>query len=253
MSSQTVAIAPGARVLISDAEWIVKRVDRTGTGGQSIQVVGVSQIVRHKEARFLSEIEGKSITVLDPAETELVTYPSSQFRNSRLYLESLLRQSPPTGNNLWIGHAQGRSYIPGPQRGRWASKADEQKAVKRQQGQGQLRKTATEETRRVDREIIRALLRNRSYAASLSVRSRKYSEAAIDSRRLIQPKSHFRQTLTGTPKQLRNRSIWLSFVTSWLIWRLKATSDVSRCSSHLEKRRTGTLCQPRLPIMPPQN
>jgi SNF2 family DNA or RNA helicase len=112
MSSQTAAIAPGARVLIRDAEWIVKRVDRTGTGGQSIQVVGVSQIVRHKEARFLSEIEGKSITVLDPAETELVTDPSSQFRNSRLYLESLLRQSPPTGNDLWIGHRAAIDDLP---------------------------------------------------------------------------------------------------------------------------------------------
>jgi hypothetical protein len=60
------AIAPGARVLIRGAEWIVKRVDRTGTGGQSIQAVGVSEIVRHKEARFLSEIEGKGITVLTP-------------------------------------------------------------------------------------------------------------------------------------------------------------------------------------------
>ena len=112
MSSPTAAIAPGARVLIRDAEWIVKRVDRTGTGGQSIQVVGVSQIVRHKEARFLSEIEGKSITVLDPAETELVTDPSSQFRNSRLYLESLLRQSPPTGNDLWIGHRAAIDDLP---------------------------------------------------------------------------------------------------------------------------------------------
>lgn len=112
MSSQTAAIAPGARVLIRDAEWIVKRVDRTGTGGQSIQVVGVSQIVRHKEARFLSEIEGKSITLLDPAETELVTDPSPQFRNSRLYLESLLRQSPPTGNDLWIGHRAAVDDLP---------------------------------------------------------------------------------------------------------------------------------------------
>jgi hypothetical protein len=91
------AIAPGARVFIRDAEWIVKRVDRTGTGGQSIQVVGVSEIVRYKEARFLSEIEGKSITVLDSAETELVPDASLQFRNSRLYLEGLLRQAPPTG------------------------------------------------------------------------------------------------------------------------------------------------------------
>ena len=99
-------------MLIRDAEWIVKRVDRTGTGGQSIQVVGVSQIVRHKEARFLSEIVGKSITVLDPAETELVTDSWPQFRNSRLYLESLLRQSPPTGNDLWIGHRAAIDDLP---------------------------------------------------------------------------------------------------------------------------------------------
>jgi hypothetical protein len=106
------AIAPGARVLIRDAEWIVKRVDRTGTGGHSIQVIGVSQIVRHKEARFLSEIEGKGITILDPAETELVPDSSPQFRNSRLYLESLLRQSPPMGNDLWIGHRAAIDNLP---------------------------------------------------------------------------------------------------------------------------------------------
>ncbi|MDM7995622.1 MAG: DEAD/DEAH box helicase [Acidobacteriota bacterium] len=105
-------IAPGARVQIRDAEWIVKRVDRTGTGGWSIQVVGVSEIVRHKEARFLSEIEGKGITVLNPAETELVADSSAQFRNTRLYLESLLRQSPPTGKDLWIGHRAAIDDLP---------------------------------------------------------------------------------------------------------------------------------------------
>ena len=77
-------IAPGARVLVRDAEWIVRRVDRTGTGGQSIQVIGVSEIVRNKEARFLTEIEGKSITVLDPAETELVPDALAPVPNSRL-------------------------------------------------------------------------------------------------------------------------------------------------------------------------
>jgi hypothetical protein len=91
------AIAPGARVFIRDAECIVKRVVRTGTGGQTIQVFGVSEIVRHKEARFLSEIEGKSITILDPADPELLPESSPQFRNSRLYLESLLHRSPLQG------------------------------------------------------------------------------------------------------------------------------------------------------------
>ena len=108
----TGVIAPGARVLIRDAEWVVRRVDRTGTGGQSIQVIGISEIVRNKEARFLSEIEGKGITVLDPAETELVSDSSPQYRNSRLFLESLLRQSPPTGNDLWIGHRAAIDDLP---------------------------------------------------------------------------------------------------------------------------------------------
>jgi hypothetical protein len=112
MTTQSSTFAPGARVLIRDAEWIVKRVDPTGTGGRSLQVIGVSEIVRHKEARFLAEIEGKGITVLDPAETELVADTSAQFRNSRLYLESLLRQSPPTGKDLWIGHRAAIDDLP---------------------------------------------------------------------------------------------------------------------------------------------
>lgn len=108
----TAALAPGARVLIRDAEWIVKRKDRTSTGGYSLHVVGVSEIVRHREARFLTEIEGKGITVLDPADTELIVDTSPQFRNSRLYLESLLRQSPPTGSDLWIGHRAAVDDLP---------------------------------------------------------------------------------------------------------------------------------------------
>ena len=49
--------APGARVVIRDAEWLVRKVDRTSTGGQSITVVGISELVKDKEAIFLSRIE----------------------------------------------------------------------------------------------------------------------------------------------------------------------------------------------------
>ena len=83
-------LAPGARVEIRSAEWIVRRVDATSTGGYSLLVTGVSEIVRDKEARFLTEIEGKGIKVLDPAETELVPDPSPQFRNS----QALYRKPP---------------------------------------------------------------------------------------------------------------------------------------------------------------
>jgi hypothetical protein len=97
-------LAPGARVEIRDAEWMIRRVDSTSTGGKSLLVTGISEIVRGREARFLTEIEGKFLKVLDPAETALVADPSAQFRQTRLYIESLLRQSPPTDSDLWIGH-----------------------------------------------------------------------------------------------------------------------------------------------------
>jgi len=106
------ALAPGARVLIRDAEWILKRRDRTASGGYSLLVVGVSEIVRNREARFLTDVAGETITVLDPAGTELVSDSSPQFRNTRLYLESLLRQSPPAGSDLWIGHRAAIDPLP---------------------------------------------------------------------------------------------------------------------------------------------
>lgn len=105
-------IAPGARVEIRGLEWIVRRVDSTSTGGVSIAATGVSELVRGREARFLSEIEGKGIVLLDPAETTLVPDPSPQFRDTRLYLEALLRQSPPTGSGIWIGHRAAMDLLP---------------------------------------------------------------------------------------------------------------------------------------------
>ncbi len=104
-------LAPGARVVIRDAEWIVKRVDRSSSGGESVQVVGVSGIVRDRTARFLTAID-KDIKVLDPADTELVPDESPQFRDTKLYLESLFRQSPPTDNDLYIGHLAAIDDLP---------------------------------------------------------------------------------------------------------------------------------------------
>ena len=61
----------GARIVVRDAEWLVRRVDRTSSGGQALGVVGISELVRDKEAIFLTEIE-QSIEVLDPVQTKLV-------------------------------------------------------------------------------------------------------------------------------------------------------------------------------------
>ena len=47
-------LAPGARVLIRDAEWLIRRVDVTSTGGRAIAVTGVSEIVGNRETIFLT-------------------------------------------------------------------------------------------------------------------------------------------------------------------------------------------------------
>ncbi len=104
-------LAPGARIVVRDAEWLVRRVDRTSTGGQAIRVVGVSELVRGREAIFLDEIE-RSIEVLDPVNTRLVQDASSAYQASLVYMESLLRQTPPTDENLYIGHRAAMDLVP---------------------------------------------------------------------------------------------------------------------------------------------
>ncbi|MBN1446410.1 MAG: DEAD/DEAH box helicase [Bacteroidetes bacterium] len=96
-------LAPGLRVLIRDAEWIVKRVDAASDGGHAVHVTGVSDVVRDREAVFLTRIED-AIEVLDPARTALLPDTSPGFRDARLYIEALLRRTPPADGDLCIGH-----------------------------------------------------------------------------------------------------------------------------------------------------
>lgn len=111
MISNSKVYAPGARVVVRDAEWLVRRVDRTSTGGQALTVVGISELVKDKEAKFLTDID-KSIKVVDPAETMLVPDKSSSYQASLLFIEGLLRQTPPTDENLYIGHMGAMDYVP---------------------------------------------------------------------------------------------------------------------------------------------
>lgn len=95
--------APGARVEVRGEEWVVRRAELTSTGDTAIHVTGLSELVRNKSAIFLSDID-REMRVLKPEETELVMDTSPGYRRSRLYLESLLRQSPPTDAALYRGH-----------------------------------------------------------------------------------------------------------------------------------------------------
>jgi len=90
--------------MIRDAEWVIRRADRLPDGGYQLVCDGVSELVREREAIFLTTLE-PDIEVLDPAETRLVPDPSPGFADSRLYLESQLRQAVPNDERIHV--AQG--------------------------------------------------------------------------------------------------------------------------------------------------
>lgn len=88
--------ALGSRVLIRDEEWLVQRADPCegaleGRGGWQLACVGLSETVRNHQALFLTPLE--DITVLDPANTELVPDTSAAYIHSRLLIEARLHQS----------------------------------------------------------------------------------------------------------------------------------------------------------------
>ncbi|MBI9088301.1 MAG: DEAD/DEAH box helicase [Desulfobacterium sp.] len=115
MVDRQMIVAPGARIEVRDAEWLVRRVDKTETKGQALHVVGMSELVKGKEAVFLSDAEAKTqhnIKVLDPADTKLVMDESPGFSSSRLYVESLLRKTPPTDTSLYVGHKAAMDVLP---------------------------------------------------------------------------------------------------------------------------------------------
>ena len=73
--------APGARVVVRDEEWLVRRVDPSSDGGHLLGCDGVSDLVRGRSAQFLTQLE-EEILVLDPARTELVADTSSHFKTA---------------------------------------------------------------------------------------------------------------------------------------------------------------------------
>ncbi len=100
--SAHLAPAPGARALIRDEEWLIQSADPCTLGGHQLSCIGMSETVRNRRALFLTTLD--TVTLLDPAKTELVADDSPGFLAARLYIEARLRQATPTGDALVQGH-----------------------------------------------------------------------------------------------------------------------------------------------------
>ena len=88
----------------------MRRVDHAPKGYQLV-CDGVSEIVRGREAFFLTEIE-PPIQVLDPGTTKLVADQSAQFADSILFMESQLRQAVPNDAEIHVGHIAAMDLVP---------------------------------------------------------------------------------------------------------------------------------------------
>jgi len=102
---------PGMRVEIRDAEWRLKRVDRSADGGYLLECVGQSELVRGRSAQFLTRIE-QNIRVLDPARTRLVDDLSDGYLAGQLYIDTALRRTPPVDDRIHLGHRAAMDVLP---------------------------------------------------------------------------------------------------------------------------------------------
>lgn len=102
--------APGMRTIIRDEEWMIKKIDKNSLGNKTLYCVGISPLVKDKEAIFLTDLE--KIQIVDPAKIQLVADDSPFYKRTRLFLESQWRQQIPTDANLHIGHRAAMDLMP---------------------------------------------------------------------------------------------------------------------------------------------
>ena len=98
------------RIIIRDEEWMVKKIETNSLGNKALYCVGISPLVKDREAIFLADLE--EIEIVDPAEVKLVPDHSARFRRSLLYLESQWRQKIPTDTNIHVGYKAAMDPMP---------------------------------------------------------------------------------------------------------------------------------------------
>ena len=105
------SFAPGARAVIRDEEWLIRRVDPSTDGGWLLTCDGISDLVRGRDALFLTELEDR-IEVLDPGDTRLVPDTSPAYNAALIYLESMRRRSVANDEKIHLGHRGVMNVVP---------------------------------------------------------------------------------------------------------------------------------------------
>ena len=102
--------APGMRTIIRDEEWMVKKVETNSLGNKALHCVGITPLVKEREAIFLTDLE--HVSIVNPAEIKLIADSSPFYRKAILYIESQWRQKIPTDSDLHIGDKAAMDLMP---------------------------------------------------------------------------------------------------------------------------------------------
>lgn len=102
--------APGMRTIIRDEEWMVKKVEINSLGNKTLHCVGISPLVKEKEAIFLTDLE--QVAIVNPAEVKLIPDSSPFYKRALLFIESQWRQKIPTDSSLHIGNKAAMDLMP---------------------------------------------------------------------------------------------------------------------------------------------
>jgi hypothetical protein len=84
-------VAPGSIVVVRDEEWLVTSAER-GSDGWLVRVRGLTELAADTTAAFYTSLD--YVHMLDPAEAQIRSDHFSGYRDSRLWLESMLRKTP---------------------------------------------------------------------------------------------------------------------------------------------------------------
>lgn len=90
--AQAQTYAAGMKVEIRDEEWLVTSVERTTSGAYLLHVRGVSELVRDTDAAFFTDLD--DARPVRPEDTKFVEDKTSHFLESRLFIDSVIRNLP---------------------------------------------------------------------------------------------------------------------------------------------------------------
>lgn len=96
-------IAPGIRISVREEEFLVNKREQNHDGSAVLFCQGLSELVKGKYFAFDTAIE-KGITVLEPDHTTFVADTDNGYKQTKLYVETVLRNASFTSKKIEVAH-----------------------------------------------------------------------------------------------------------------------------------------------------